>query len=185
MQLGEVDLGRLWALMQIEFLNSGSMEQVTKIWDSLLLRFGDFVETYETFIDRIFTLSHLISKYLILVLWLTQFRITTCFLQVRWLSNHQLTHFVNKLTLVARQESQYCCGLKTLPMNKLSQVKLLIQGRLWLQEQLIKALATLKFCVAEQHIFDWFKKLEIKLDALKKGFFICKELFHEAILNLV
>ena len=94
---------RIWQrLTQIVVLNFGSMNHVTKIWDSLLLRFGNYIEAYERFIDRVFTFNHLICKNLILVLWVTKLLITARLFKVWRLANHQLTHFVNKSTLIAR-----------------------------------------------------------------------------------
>ena len=130
--LGLIVLRRLKRFTQIEVLNSFVviLENSTNILDPILLSFGHFIEAYETFVHRVFTLSHLIGIDFILFLWVAQLLITACLFKVRRLANHQLTQFVNKTTLVARQKTQYCSRLDTLPMNELSQVKLFIQVRL-------------------------------------------------------
>ena len=134
---------------------------------TMLFGFSYPVEIYKALVDFVITFNHLGNVILILILWVTHLLITTGLLKIRRLSGHQLTHLIDKLTLSARQKSQYCRGKDTLPMDELFQVKFLIHRRLGLQEELCETFFAAEFNVNKELIFYRSQKLEINLEALK------------------
>ena len=98
----------------------------------MLFSFPDSVYVDESLVSLIFAPSHLLGKEVELfklahIKLVVRWRCS----EVRWLVNHDMTHLVDKQTLLRGQKSEHRRYLQSEPVNKLLEIKFFINLNAW------------------------------------------------------
>ena len=129
--------------------------------DSQLVRLPHFVQVYEPLVDFVWAGEHVLHMAHIFSSPVAQVFVVASFFKIGRLPDDQLRHFVDVETLAAWQKSEDRRHGHSLSMDKLSEIKLLLQWWLRLDEELL-VLGT----IAEQHypvvkLLDWLHQFEV------------------------